>query len=144
MSPPVVGKILLCAAQLSCYACDRLNHMISYQLARLGSRRSGFAASLAMSLAMVAVAAAQQPSPTASPRTDAQGNALPSTEASAERVIVTGSNIPTAAEVGPNPVDTYSRESITKSGRQTTEQFLLDLPAVNANVVPVSNNENGS
>jgi hypothetical protein len=24
-----------------------------------------------------------------------------------ERVIVTGSNIPTAEEVGPNPVDTY-------------------------------------
>ncbi|MFL6527274.1 MAG: TonB-dependent receptor plug domain-containing protein [Chthoniobacterales bacterium] len=97
-----------------------------------------------MSLAMVAVATAQQPSPTATPRTDAQGNALPGQEASAERVIVTGSNIPTAAEVGPNPVDTYSRESIVKSGRQTTEQFLLDLPAVNANVVPVSNNENGS
>ena len=80
-------------------------------------RRQGIAASLAMSLAMVAVATAQQPSPTATPRTDAQGNALPGQEASAERVIVTGSNIPAAAEVGPNPVDTYSRESIVKSGR---------------------------
>ena len=27
--------------------------------------------------------------------------------AEVERVIVTGSNIPTAEEVGPNPVDTY-------------------------------------
>src|SRR5882724_11985199 len=61
-----------------------------------------------------------------------------------ERVIVTGSNIPTAETVGPNPVDTYNRENITKSGEITTEQFLLSLPVVNANVVPISNNENGS
>src|SRR6267142_793643 len=32
--------------------------------------------------------------------------------AEVERVIVTGSNIPTAEEVGPNPVDTYRREDI--------------------------------
>jgi len=64
--------------------------------------------------------------------------------AEAERVIVTGSNIPTAEEVGPNPVDTYNRDSINKSGDVTTEQFLLSLPVVNANVVPISNNENGS
>src|SRR6184192_1223071 len=59
-------------------------------------------------------------------------------------VIVTGSNIPTAEEVGPNPVDTYNRQNINKSGYITTEQFLLSLPIVNANVVPISNNENGS
>jgi iron complex outermembrane recepter protein len=64
--------------------------------------------------------------------------------AEAERVIVTGSNIPTAEEVGPNPVDTYNRQNINKSGYITTEQFLLSLPIVNANVVPISNNENGS
>src|SRR5881397_2167850 len=64
--------------------------------------------------------------------------------AEAARVIVTGSNIPTAETVGPNPVDTYNRENITKSGEITTEQFLLSLPVVNANVVPISNNENGS
>ncbi len=120
--------------------------MTTHQLARLGGRRPGFAAQLAMSLAMVSIAVAQAPSasPTATPRVDAQGNALPTQEASAERVIVTGSNIPTAGEVGPNPVDTYNRDSIVKSGERTTEQFLLNLPTVNANVVPVSNNENGS
>src|SRR6266550_1552071 len=64
--------------------------------------------------------------------------------AEAARVIVTGSNIPTAEEVGPNPVDTYNRENINKSGYITTEQFLLSQPIVNANVVPISNNENGS
>src|SRR6266496_1025373 len=64
--------------------------------------------------------------------------------AEVERIIVTGSNIPTAEEVGPNPVDTYNRDNINKSGEITTEQFLLSLPIINANVVPISNNENGS
>jgi iron complex outermembrane recepter protein len=64
--------------------------------------------------------------------------------AEAERVIVTGSNIPTAEEVGPNPVDTYNRENINKSGEFTTEQFLQSLPIANANIIPISNNENGS
>src|SRR5947208_4995761 len=62
----------------------------------------------------------------------------------AERVIVTGSNIPTAEEVGPNPVDIYNRENINKSGEFTTERFLLSLPITNANIIPTSNNENGS
>ena len=33
-----------------------------------------------------------------------------------EEVVVTGSNIPTSEEVGPNPVDTYRREDITRLG----------------------------
>src|SRR5206468_7560538 len=40
-------------------------------------------------------------------------------EATAERVVVTGSNIPTAEEVGPNPVDTYRRDDITRLGVRT-------------------------
>src|ERR1700751_181701 len=72
------------------------------------------------------------------------GAAPTPTAAEAERVIVTGSNIPTAEEVGPNPVDTYNRENINKSGEFTTEQFLQSLPIANANIIPVSNNENGS
>jgi iron complex outermembrane recepter protein len=127
------------------------SNMIKNQLARLGFCRKGFAATMAMSLAMAANAIAQAPgvtpAPAAAPPTgpvNAQGTALPGTEAAAERVIVTGSNIPTAEEVGPNPVDSYDQETISKSGQRTTEQFLLNLPVVNANVVPVSNNENGS
>src|SRR5438552_11072497 len=92
------------------------------------------------------------PSPSPSPGApapvarDAQGNVVPATgaAATAERVIVTGSNIPTAEEVGVNPVDIYNRETMSKSGQRTTEQFLQSLPTVNANVVPQSNNENGS
>src|SRR4051812_40482277 len=72
------------------------------------------------------------PSPSPSPGAqapvarDAQGNVVPATgaAATAERVIVTGSNIPTAEEVGVNPVDIYNRETISKSGQRTTEQFL--------------------
>src|SRR5437667_8857795 len=86
-------------------------------------------------------ALAQNPPPPPPPPT-AAGPAPPPTEV--ERVIVTGSNIPTAETIGPNPVDTYNRENNTKSGEITTEQFLLSLPVVNANVVPISNNENGS
>src|SRR5256886_8785198 len=71
-------------------------------------------------------------------------SAAPAAEATTERVIVTGSNIPTAEEVGPNPVETYNRDSLNKAGERTTEQFLRDLPIANANGVPVSNNENGS
>lgn len=104
-----------------------------------------------ISLFMVSSVFAQEPSPTpgepAQPvAVDANGNVIPgtNTEATAERVIVTGSNIPTAEEVGPNPVEIYSRDIIQKSGRQTTEQFLRDLPIANAYGVPISNNENGS
>ena len=53
----------------------------------------------AQALAPNAVQLAQMPAPV-----NAQGTALPSTEvATAERVFVTGSAIPTADEVGPNP-----------------------------------------
>jgi outer membrane receptor protein involved in Fe transport len=100
---------------------------------------------LAISFAIVFNLPAQGPSP--SPARDAQGNVLSApgtTTAIAERVIVTGSNIPTAEEVGPNPVVNYNREAIEKSGRRTTEDFLLSLPIVTSNVIPVSNNENGS
>ena len=102
---------------------------------------------------------APRPAPAAAPTDDAQtsrdqnGNAVPirnaegsvnNAEASTERVFVTGSNIPTAAEVGPNPVINVTRDLINKSGERTAEELLRNMPAANANGVPVSNNENGS
>jgi iron complex outermembrane receptor protein len=45
-----------------------------------------------------------------------------------ERVIVTGSNIPTATEVGPNPVDTYRPSDIEKLGIRNSTDFLTNLP----------------
>ena len=102
----------------------------------LGFLRAGLATTVGMSLIVASSAFAQSPpQPGAAP--------APAT-AEAARVIVTGSNIPTAEEVGVNPVDTYDRDSINKSGQRTTEQFLLSLPIANANIIPISNNENGS
>src|SRR5205814_7818967 len=47
--------------------------------------------------------------------------------AETERVIVTGSNIPTAEEVGPNPVTIYTRDILRKSGERHKEQILQNL-----------------
>ena len=57
-----------------------------------------------------------------------------------EEVIVTGSNIPTSEEVGPNPVDTYRREDITRLGVRSATDLIEKLPAatgsaINENVV---------
>ncbi len=56
-----------------------------------------------------------------------------------ERVIVTGSNIPTAEETGPNPVDTYRPGDIEKLGIRNTTDFMTQLPqemgsSVNQNI----------
>jgi outer membrane receptor protein involved in Fe transport len=62
-----------------------------------------------------------------------------------EEVIVTGSNIPTSEEVGPNPVINLNRELINSSGQgTTTEQFLKIQPVMNASGIPVSNNPDSS
>jgi len=62
----------------------------------------------------------------------------PAAIAEVERVIVTGSNIPTAEEVGPNPVDTYRPSDIEKLGIRNSTDLLTNLPqemgtAVNQN-----------
>src|SRR5436189_5331198 len=48
--------------------------------------------------------------------------------AEVERVIVTGSNIPTAEEVGPNPVDTYHPADIEKLGIRNATDLTSFLP----------------
>src|SRR5882724_6415629 len=48
--------------------------------------------------------------------------------AEVERVIVTGSNIPTAEEVGPTPVDTYRSEDIQKLGAHNATDLVTKLP----------------
>ena len=57
------------------------------------------------------------------------------------QVIVTGSLIPTAEEVGPNPVFILNRDLINKSGAgTTTEQLLQRQPVMNGATIPVQNN----
>ena len=48
--------------------------------------------------------------------------------AEVERVIVTGSNIPTAEETGPNPVDTYRPTDIEKLGIRNAQDLQTFLP----------------
>ena len=48
--------------------------------------------------------------------------------AEVERVIVTGSNIPTAEETGPNPVDTYRPGDIEKLGIRNATDLTTFLP----------------
>src|SRR5437773_11281193 len=59
--------------------------------------------------------------------------------AEVERVIVTGSNIPSAEETGPNPVDTYRPADIEKLGIRNATDLTTFLPqeaggAVNLNI----------
>ena len=76
------------------------------------------------------------------PTTTASPSPTPA-PAEAERVIVTGSNIPTAAEVGPNPVDILNREQIDKAGERTTAELVRNLTVAGPNGVPSSNNGAG-
>jgi iron complex outermembrane receptor protein len=48
--------------------------------------------------------------------------------AEVERVVVTGSNIPTAEETGPRPVDTYRPTDIEKLGIRNSTDLLTKLP----------------
>ena len=56
------------------------------------------------------------------------GQATTGGTAEIERVIVTGSNIPTAEETGPNPVDTYRLADIEKLGVRNATDLLINLP----------------
>src|SRR5262245_37460474 len=104
--------------------------MIRIGLCKFGFFRMALAACVGIPLTIASNTFAQNPPP---PPATGATPAPPAAEA--ERVIVTGSNIPTAETVGPNPVDTYNRDNINQSGRITTEQFLLSLPIANANII---------
>lgn len=111
-----------------------------------------FALSILM-LLVTSVLFAQEPDPAsqvvnAPPSTATQSNptAAQTTAgavAETERIIVTGSNIPTAEEVGPNPVLNINRDLINKSGQRTAEELIKDLPVANGGGVPISNNGTG-
>jgi iron complex outermembrane receptor protein len=64
----------------------------------------------------------------------------PAVTTEVERVIVTGSIIPTADEVGPNPVLTINRDIIEKSGERTAEELIRNTTVAGPNGVPSSNN----
>jgi iron complex outermembrane receptor protein len=110
----------------------------------LGLLRAALLAGVAFPLIIATSARAQEPAPPPPTGTNvAPANAAPAaTEATAERVIVTGSNIPTAEEVGPNPVDTYRRDDITRLGVRTPTDLVLRIPASTGSNT-TENNTNG-
>src|SRR5206468_9990312 len=79
-------------------------------LNKLGFLGAVFVAAVGFPLIFASSASAQLPAPAV----PANPAAPPSAEV--ERVVVTGSNIPTAEETGPNPVDTYRPQDIEKLG----------------------------
>src|SRR4030081_1565962 len=81
--------------------------------------RLALIASVGFPLLFVANAFAQNPAAAPAPA---------AAEATAERVIVTGSNIPTAEETGPNPVDTYRVEDIEKLGIRNATDLTTFIP----------------
>ncbi len=106
-----------------------------------GTLRATVGLALVIPLLIVANLAAQETAPpdqSPAPLLNATG-----ATAETERIIVTGSNIPTAQEVGPNPVLNINRDLINKSGERTAEQLIKDLPVANGGGVPVSNNATG-
>jgi iron complex outermembrane receptor protein len=92
-------------------------HMIRDVLKALGFRRFALVAGVGLPLFIGVTARAQQPpAPPAPPPAAAAAPA--GTTAEAERVIVTGSNIPTAEEVTAAPVDTLNTQEINRTGSQ--------------------------
>jgi iron complex outermembrane receptor protein len=103
--------------------------MIKNVLNKFGFVRIALVASVGFPFIVASNAFAQAPPPPPAPA------------AEVERVIVTGSLIPTAEEVGPNPVFSINRDLINKSGAgTTTEQLLQRQPVIGGSNIPVQNN----
>jgi iron complex outermembrane recepter protein len=134
--------------------------MIRTKITKFGFLRTALAVGVAIPILAGSGAFAQEPSPAANspaqplnapgaidaapPQVGAQPPSGPGGGvAETERIIVTGSNIPTAQEVGPNPVLNINRDLINKSGERTAEELIKNLPVANGGGVPVSNNGTG-
>jgi iron complex outermembrane recepter protein len=92
-------------------------------LNKLGFLGAVFVAAVGFPLIFASSASAQLPAPAV------PGEGAPmGTQAEVERVIVTGSNIPTAEETGPNPVDTYRPQDIEKLGIRNATDLTTFIP----------------
>jgi iron complex outermembrane receptor protein len=86
-------------------------------------------------LALCSVIPAQAQTPTPQPA----GQPV----ATAVEVIVTGSNIPTAEEVGPQPVDTYRKDEIFRLGVRSATDVVQKLPTINGIAINENLNADG-
>src|SRR5438874_9151260 len=103
--------------------------MIRYVLKTLGSFRSALAVGVGLPFLIAANAYGQAAAPAP-------------TEATTERVIVTGSYIPTAETESALPVTVYTAEVLTKQGSNTPIEGLRQLPSFIGNA-PTETNSNG-
>ena len=103
--------------------------MIRNVLKTLGSFRSALAAGVGLPFLLAASAYAQAPAP--------------APEATAERVIVTGSYIPTAETESALPVTVYTAEVLQKQGAQTPIEGLRQLPSFVGNAATENNSNAG-
>src|SRR6201982_1993501 len=116
--------------------------MIKNVLNKFGFVSIALVASVGFPLILASNAFAQNPAPPPPPPAAAPAPAPGAAEV--ERVIVTGSNIPTAEEVGANPVFSINRDLINKSGqRGTVETLLKSQPVFGAGSVPSTANGTG-
>jgi iron complex outermembrane receptor protein len=104
--------------------------MIRYVLNTLGSFRSALAAGVGLPFLMAASAYAQAPAP--------------APEATTERVIVTGSYIPTAETESALPVTVYTAEVLQKAGANTPVEGLRQLPSFIGNAATENDSNAGN
>src|SRR4029450_8717287 len=90
-------------------------------LNKLGFLGAALVASVGFPLIFASSAFAQLPAP-------AVPGMTPAPSAEVERVSVTGSNIPTAEETGPNPVDTYRPHDIERLGIRNAQDLQTFIP----------------
>ena len=107
--------------------------MIRYVLNTLGSFRTALAVGVGLPLLMTASAYAQD-----TPNAPIQAP----TEATTERVIVTGSYVPTAETESALPVTVYTAEVLQKQGAQTPVEGIRQLPSFVGNAA-TENDSNG-
>ncbi len=125
-------------------------------LTKLNFVRTALAASVGIPFLMASSAFAQGPAAGPSPAANVpnapaqaapaavqqQGTSAGGGEATAERIIVTGSYIPTAETESALPVTVYTAEVITKQGAQTPAEGLRQLPSFVGNTA-TENDSNG-
>jgi iron complex outermembrane receptor protein len=92
-------------------------------LNKLGFLSAAVIASVGFPLIFASNVFAQLPAPAVPANPGA-----PAPTAEVERVVVTGSNIPTAEETGPNPVDTYRPQDIEKLGIRNATDLQEFIP----------------
>ena len=120
---------------------------------KLNFVRTALAAGVGIPLLFASSAFAQSASPTPAITNSAsdvpvaaagnQANAQAAGAATAERIIVTGSYIPTAETESALPVTVYTAETITKQGAQTPAEGLRQLPSFVGNTLTENDSNAG-